>query len=65
MGSEIVRQAMGTAFGILQALFIAAMIGAFKVVWDVKQLKSDMDAAFTKLRALERMSLGSETREEE
>ncbi len=52
MGSEIVRQAMGTAFGILQALFIAAIIGAFKMYGDVRKLRYDVNNAFREIRKL-------------
>ncbi len=52
MDQEIVRQAMGTAFGILQTLFIAAIIGAGKMYWDVKKLRYDVNNAFRELRKI-------------
>lgn len=54
MEPELYRNAMGLAFGILQAFMLTAIAAAFKTYFDVRQHNRDIAAAFHKIRDLER-----------
>ena len=51
---DIIHEAMRVFFGVLQALIMVTISCAFKMYWDVKKLKRDLRAAFTKIRELEK-----------
>lgn len=50
---EILRNGLSVFFALLQMAVIAVVSAGFKLYWDVRRLRHDMDAAFKKLRELE------------
>lgn len=50
MADKLIEQCLVAVFGIIQALTVIVIIAAFKMFWDVRSLKKDMDAAFTLIR---------------
>lgn len=56
MAPEIWNQAVATFFAILQAGLIAGVAAGVKMYFDVKLLRRDMNASFTKIRDLEKIA---------
>lgn len=54
MLEQFIQSSITTFFAILQALILLVITGSFKLYWDVKILKKNMNAAFTKIRNLEK-----------
>lgn len=52
--TDVLKSAVGTMFGIWQSVFLLVLAAATKTFFEVKKLRSDMDAAFRKIRLLER-----------
>ena len=51
---EIVKQFITVFFGVFQALILVVIAASFKTYWDVRLLKKNMNAAFKKIRTLEK-----------
>lgn len=51
---EIIHQSMQVFFGVLQALILVVISGAFKMFYDVKRLKRDLNSCFKKIREIEK-----------
>ena len=47
---KVVSEAVGTFFGVLQAITVFALVAAVKTWVDVQKLKRDMDAAWKAIR---------------
>lgn len=50
---QVIRSAIGTFIGIVGSAMVGLICGAFKMYWDVRELKKDMNAAFAKIREIE------------
>ena len=52
---EIISQSLSIFFGVLQSLILVVISGAFKMFMDIRDLKKDLNAAFLKIRELEKL----------
>ena len=53
MVAELLDKSLPIFFGVFQSLILLLITSAFKMYWDVRELKKDLNQAFKKIRDLE------------